>query len=142
MLHHAGRIALIAIIAAGPLAGCRQSPPATQPDASPPLPIAELSQIGLSAAIDHWVHLIDSDQLSQAQAWCLNDSARQELAAWWQALRQGHEQFNYGSWSLLAANLKRAPARFTVGGHEYGCMHTVWEPTLQGWRIARVFVCR
>lgn len=112
------------------LCGCR-SEGAIRPD-----------KASLSEAIDDWVRLIEADELTKAsQRWSQNEETTQQLAKWWDRLKRCHQQFDYKNWSRQAKELEK-PKKFTVGGHSYGYMNTVWEQTPEGWRITHVFICR
>ena len=99
------------------------------------------SEASLAEAVEAWVALLESGNLPDAcERWTKDDEAAQRLTRWWDRLRECHKQYDYRNWVEKAQHV--SGDSFKVGGHEYGYMHTDWERTPQGWRIARVYVCR
>jgi hypothetical protein len=95
----------------------------------------------LAKAVEEWVGLLESNDLSQAcNKWARDDEAMQQMTRWWDTLRKCHQQYDYRNWIAKAKHV--SGTSFKVGGHEYGFMHIDWEETPQGWRIVRIWICR
>ena len=106
----------------------------------------------LAEAIEDWVALLELDSAEAAdragERWAKGDAAAEDLKRLWPELRERHAEFDYRTWIKgekdrpAAADIADDADAFTVGGHEFGHLHTRWAKTADGWRVERVFMCR
>ena len=127
------------------VAAAAPNPPAKKPKLDP-------KTATLAEAIGDWVDMLELDDARApqraAERWAGNKDAAEDLRELWSQLQDRHAEFDYRTW-IKGGKDRPAPAEkigdadtFTVGGHQFGHLHTRWTKTAKGWRIARVFVCR
>jgi len=141
-------VPLVLVLAAS-VSSCKNQETPVAPDsgpehvvATPPSPTADPRTMDLPEAIEDWIRLLEADQLSAAsEKWAKNTEVTQQMVKFWTGLQRCHKQFDYRKWVESAKNA-HGVTTFKVGGHEYGCMHTDWEKTPDGWRINHVWECR
>jgi hypothetical protein len=112
-------------------------------------PAPDAGKATLAIAIEAWVVLLENDDPRAAERWAGDEAASKALKEQWAKLRECHKQYDYRKWidgsyepgSTGAAKIGDA-ARFTVGGHSYGRLHTEWARTDDGWRVNTVWMCR
>ena len=96
----------------------------------------------LAAGLEAWIVLLEADDVEAAQRrWAKDAAASEGMKQWWAKLRDCHKQYDYRKWLEKAKQIGDA-TQFKVGGHDYGHMHVDWEKTDEGWRIAKVWICR
>jgi hypothetical protein len=96
----------------------------------------------LDKALEAWIDLLETDKVEAAQKqWAKDDGASGTIKQWWAKLRDCHKEYDYRKWLEQAKKIGDA-TKFKVGGHDYGYMHVDWEKADQGWRIAKVWMCR
>jgi hypothetical protein len=96
----------------------------------------------LVLALEDWIISLEANNTEAAQKRWANDSAAaDEMRKWWAKLGDCHTQYDYRKWLDGAKQIGDAK-EFKVGGHDYGHMHVDWKKTDQGWRIAKVWICR
>ena len=107
------------------------------------------AQLGI--AVQDFVALLEQDDAgpgvaTAAERWAKDDDAAKQIKENWDRLKEAHAEFNYRRWvneePFGAKYLPKETKSFTVGGHEFCHLHTQWEKTPDGWRVARVFMCR
>jgi hypothetical protein len=110
---------------------------------------AEKSKASLPEALEHWIKLVEQDDLKAAKQWAANPEAEKKLEQTWPQVRQCHKEYDYRRWIERQPEGGGAGAKgvgdatsFTVGGHSFGHVHVKWEKSDAGWRIADVFMCR
>jgi hypothetical protein len=96
----------------------------------------------LVQALDDWIILLEANNTETAQKRWTNDSAAaSEMKQWWTKLGECHKQYDYRKWLDGAKQIGDA-TKFKIGGHDYDHMHVDWKKTGDGWRIAKVWICR
>jgi hypothetical protein len=97
----------------------------------------------LAAAIEDWIGALEADDQAGASArWASGEEATKSLKTFWAGLRKANEKFGYRKWIERGANQIGDAKVFGVGGHSYDHLHIDWAKTDDGWRIARVWMCR
>ncbi|MBE0565875.1 MAG: hypothetical protein IH621_07970 [Krumholzibacteria bacterium] len=131
-------VTLAALLALAAAAGC--APDAAIRDDPAAAQVFTWPTDSLRVALAAWIACLERDDGDAAcLRWAADDEACAQIAAHWAGARLAHREHDYRRW-LAAAHA--AGARFTVGGHDTGHVHTVWAPTAAGWRIVAVFRCR
>ena len=100
------------------------------------------SKATLVQALEDWIILLEANNTEAAQKRWANDTpAADQMKQWWAKLAECRKQYDYRKWLDGAKQIGDAK-EFKVGGHDYGHMHVDWKKTDQGWRIAKVWICR
>jgi hypothetical protein len=107
----------------------------------------------LAEAVGDWIDLLELDDARASQRaadrWAADEQAAKDLRRLWSQSQDRHATFDYRTWIKGGTDRPTPQAEeigdadtFTVGGHDFGHLHTRWRKTAKGWRIARAFECR
>ena len=138
------RMTIMALLTAAlGMAGFAADPPTTQPSTRPTTaPAVDPAAASLGDALGDWITLLEKDDLKTASArWGKDEKTAADMKQWWTVLKDCHKKYDYRKWVDEARKVGGAAA-FTVGGHGYGHMHVEWAKAGNGWRIAKVWICR
>jgi hypothetical protein len=137
--------------AAGAAATAADKPQEAAKPAPTTRPAVEPRTASLADAVSDWVGLLELDfanaPAAAARRWAKDGKAADELRQLWPDLQKRHAKYDYHKWATGEHRPANDPVAgdaqsFTVGGHEYGHLHTRWVKTDAGWRIESVFMCR
>lgn len=137
--------------AGGPSAPAAEKPVDVTKTAPATRPAADPRTAGPAEAVADWVDLLESDNpdapATAARRWAKDGAAADQVRQFWSDLQARHAKYDYRKWATGDHRPAGTPetgdaVKFTVGGHDYGHLHTRWVKTDAGWRIESVFVCR
>jgi hypothetical protein len=116
----------------------------------PALAGATQAERTFAQSLEEWITLLEKDDVATAaKRWARDTKAADAMRQHWSRLKDCHREYDYRSWLEKhpgtgdpGARHVGDPTRFTVGGHDYGHLHVVWEKDDAGWRIGGVWECR